>query len=334
MEPRTVPRMVSHIKPSTGVPLGMRTLRRSVILAAMVLLTFAASADSAVGEISSLSGEVTIDAFGTGDYIRAIAGEVLYRQSVVRTGFGGKAVLTIGGRSAVVASESELAIGSLVQSRERRNRFGWLRSLTGTVKSAFDAVTGRQEDVALGPRAGNAGDSDQIGWVVEDENEDAFNEAIRLIGDDDFAGAIALLKEIYDPLPGTFLPGEVSFWIGHCQFQLENYVAALEAHKTALEEIREQRTNPRGIKYYDQIVFQSGASLYMTGDSVGAAETMASLAERVSDDQAALTFFILIESLLATGAEDQARRYYADAPPVIAESGLGAEFAALGRRFR
>ena len=308
---------------------------RAVCIAVLLLLPFAASADSSVGEIAILSGEVAIDAFGTGDFIRAITGDVLYRQSVVRTGPGATAILRVDGETTEVASDSALSIGQLVRSHERVNKFGWLRQLSGAVKSAFDAVTGEKEEVVLGGRAGNANDNDdEVGWIVEDENEDAYREALILMAEDDFVEAVSRLKEIFDPLPGIFLPGEIEFWIGYCQYQLENYTAALEAYEAALQDIRLQRFDSRRLKFHEEILFQSGSSHYLIGNFAGAATAMASLADHVSDRYGAYTYLILIDSLLEMGSIERARSYLAEAASRIVGSGLDDEFATLQRRLR
>jgi tetratricopeptide (TPR) repeat protein len=259
---------------------------------------------------------------------------VLYRSSIVSTGPGSTAVVVVNGEKSVVPPQSSLVVDSLIGSRERIGRFGWLKSLTRAVKSAFNAITGKENAVVMGGRANNSGENDEIGWVMEDEDEQTFAEAMLLIEDGAYAEAIADLKLIVDPLPGAFLPGEIEFWVGYCQYQLENYAEADKAHKTALDEIQASPTDPEFYKYYHELLFQAGSARYLIGDFAGAVGPMELLAQTEDDRYAAYTYLILIDSLTEIGSKDRAREFLQYAQSHLSGSGYDEQFADLEQRLK
>ena len=308
------------------------TNRRDCILFTILLVLFAGllPADSAVGTVSVVEGEVFIDAFATGDFIPAVPGEVLYEESVVKTGYDSRAVLDLDDRMTELPPETTLSVSGLVKSRERKKRFRWLRTIAGAVKAAFETITGGEEEVVLGGRAADVGSDDgSMGWIIEDEDEDAFAEALGFIEFGEWAEAVALLREIVDPLPGTFLPGEIDYWIGHCQYQLENYGAAADAFADSIAAARAESINFRALPYFEEALFQSGSSLYFTGRFAEAAETMAFLVENASELYSAFSYLILIDALRESGSTAEARRYLEVATERFADTEYAADFAAL-----
>ncbi|GAG23982.1 unnamed protein product, partial [marine sediment metagenome] len=99
----------------------MKVIRAIFICGAFILLIPAAAlADDIVGTITSMEGAVFVDAFGTGEFLRAIPGESLYAKSVVKTEYEGSAAIEMGGVITELAPESTLIIGSLLESREKK----------------------------------------------------------------------------------------------------------------------------------------------------------------------------------------------------------------------
>ncbi len=238
--------------------------RRIIVLFLLLFLVIPVFSDSPVGSITQIEGSVTIDTFGTGDFITAIRHEVLYPASLVRTGSESKAVLSIGGKITVVPANSKQKIQDLIVTAPREKRFGWVRSLTGAVKSAFSAIAGTKDDVVLGGRASSS-ESPKVGWISEDEEKDAFDAALGFIENNLFDDAVDELLSIVDPLPGTFLPAEVEFWLGFSYYQLDLFEESRESHLKGLESLSDERLDPWALPYYEQMVFQAGTSSYITG---------------------------------------------------------------------
>ena len=294
----------------------MNAIRNIVIFAAAFMLVAATAwADTEVGTITGIDGPVLVDAFGTGEFLNAIPGESLYSKSVVKTEYGGTATIEVNGEITEMAPESTLLVENLLQSKERKKRFGWVRSIANTVKSVFKAAKSTSEDVVLGGRAAKAEESD-VAWISEDVDEDTFYDAMEFVETGDWAGAVTLLQEVTDPLPGTFLPGELEYWKGYCQHQLENYNEAIIAYSNALTAIEVEPTDPWASPYYAEALFQFGYSAYLTGGFDDAVASMESLVPNVK-------YMILIDSLKETDDFSLAKRYVDEAVELFA----GTEYA-------
>ncbi len=294
---------------------------RACMFAVLVLLTPAAAfAETEVGTITLIDGMVYIDAFGTGDFIEAIPGEPLYENSVVKTGYDGTGIVEVNGKSTELVPESSLRIASLLESREREKRFRWVSSIVNAAKSVFKAVKGGSEDQLLGGRAAEVNEG-SVGWVTEDDDQEVFGEAMRHVEAGEFGEAVTLLREITDPFPGTFLPGEVAYWIGYCQYQLENYDEALGAFSAAFSEIGSESADPWSLPYYKEALFQSGTASYLTGNFDDAVGTMKLLLS--SDEYSPFAFLVIADSLKETGDLRGARDYLDQARALFA----GTEYA-------
>ena len=291
----------------------MKAIRTKVFFVIAVLFAPAAvNADTVVGVITEIEGQVAVDAFGTGEYIEAIPGELLYDNSVVTTAYSSSANIEIDGKITVVASESAITIADLLESRVKKKRFRWISSVVDAVKSVFKAAKGGSEDVVLGGRAAKKEES-EIGWITDDEDEDAFDEAMNLIDEEEWSAAVTQLREIVDPLPGTFLPGEVDFWIGQCQYQLENYGGALEGYFDSIAEIEAEPIDPWTLPYYEEALFQAGSTSYFIGGYEEAVSAMETLIPEASDEYAPFAYMIMIDSLRESGQPASAQRYLEDA---------------------
>ncbi len=73
-------------------------------------------ADIKVGKIQSFSGELLIDAFGNGSYIKTVKGETLYKESVFKTGEGGIAQIIINEMEHEIPPGSNIYIFEILDS--------------------------------------------------------------------------------------------------------------------------------------------------------------------------------------------------------------------------
>ena len=301
-------------------------------LAVVYLFPSVAYTDAVVGTITDIAGSVFVDAFGTGDFIDAIPGETLYAASVVKTGYGGMATIEVDGIITELAPESTLELEKLLETRDRKKRFRWAASVANAVKSIFKSAKSGCEDVVLGGRAAEVQD-DSFGWITEDQDKEAFDEAMEYIESGELGGAVALLREIIDPLPGTFLPGEVDYWIGHCQYRLENYPEALLAHEAALSEIESEPLEPWSLPYYEDALFQFGSSSYFVGEYEDAVSAMESLIPESSDDYKPYAYMIMIDSLNECGRNRSAGQYLEKARTLFTGTAYAADIESLAETF-
>ena len=68
------------------------------------------SAQTEIGRISAINGQVQVDAFGDGSFLDAVENEVVYRQTVIRTGREGSALLHVAGSDVVLAPGSRIVV--------------------------------------------------------------------------------------------------------------------------------------------------------------------------------------------------------------------------------
>ncbi|MBT3274063.1 MAG: hypothetical protein HN368_12975 [Spirochaetales bacterium] len=307
----------------------MTYLRKGCLIFSLLILSVTlVFSDSPVGEITQIEGSVQVDTFGTGAYITAIRYEVLYAESVVSTGSDSKAVISIGDQVTVVPSNTKQNIKDLLISEPRVKRFGWVRALTGAVKSAFSTITGTKDEVVLGGRAASA-TAPKVGWISEDEDKDAFDAALDLIEVGSFADAAEELSSIVDPLPGTFLPAEVEFWLGYSYFQLEQYSDAKDSLLAGITSLGNERLDPWTLPFYEQMVFQAAASSYFTGEYAKSVELIEPVITRISADYAPFAYLVLIDSLNETGNDQDAVKYLQDARKKYSGTEFAGDFSEL-----
>ena len=183
----------------------MKPLR--VVVVAVVALTVhgVAVAQQPVGRLTDIVGPVEIDAFGTGRFIRAQTNDALYRESVVRTGSGGRAIARIGDVAHPIAESTTVAVSSLVAAERPAGR-GFVRRIVDGIANALGPP--RQEAVAAGT--------------------DRADRPERLTGSADFTDGVALLRaRRFADAIGRLDRIDVDIWPWMYDFSVEDHYAYL-----------------------------------------------------------------------------------------------------------
>ncbi|MAG13009.1 MAG: hypothetical protein CMN78_00245 [Spirochaetales bacterium] len=244
--------------------LAVRKLPKTLafLVALLPAIQTVAIGETRVGEIQSVEGPVTFDAYATGKFIAAMPGDALFEQSVIKTGFEGRAELLIGGERFTIPPDTEARIETLLESRRKQRKVGWLSSFIKYVGRWVSSSWKEEETAVLGGRASKSEASTDF-WVTED---DVFLvKARELIAEEDYAEALEMLEAIQFA-PEDALPGEVEYLKGHLYYSMGFYEEATWHLGNADFEIEKSGYNFSEIPFYTLLHFERASSHYFSGD--------------------------------------------------------------------
>ena len=234
----------------------MRMMTR--ISAAILLIAGAvvAAAQTPVGQLTDLRGQVEVDAFATGEFLSARESERLYRQSVVRLANGAVAWLVIDGqRVPLTAGTSH--VSEHLSVRERRERKPLFRALAEIL---FGAGKESEQQVALGTRASEAGGDDGFGFFDDAQTLEA---AEQRLADGEFEEALGEMESLLDP--DLTSPGHVHYVYGAAYFGLGNFDAAYRRLGSALDEVE---SAAEAVPHFlPALLMQLGYAAYLVDDA-------------------------------------------------------------------
>ncbi|MBN2441989.1 MAG: hypothetical protein JXJ04_11600 [Spirochaetales bacterium] len=256
------------------------------------LLSRVFCADYSVGTILSFSGEVMVDHFGNGSFIPAAQGDMLYKNSVIKTGPVSKATLEIMELTKIIPPLSEVSIEKIITLESRKKNTGWLDSLMNVIDRASDAFFEGEESVDLASR----GEEDLLGKddlfayeTEEDMRPDYLEELIRLGKNDVKAN--------------EYTHGELELRKGLCYFGLANYQDALVHLSASYSSIPNQ-----GAPYYlDNLILMLGITHYFLTHYDESIRFFSSFLFRNNvPEYKSFAYWLLADSLVASGRENEA----------------------------
>ena len=288
----------------------MKWNRTFLVLLGITMCLLFSHADSDVGKVLSVQGEVRIDAFGKNTFLDALEGDLLYESSVIRTGNNGTAVLLILDKRTEIPPGAGIRVVELLETQQRTRSIGWFQALGRFLGDILESAGGSEEEVALGSRASEGGSEEEsVAWVEEMEDDDElFLSAQEKIGEQDYSGALADLLQIESEESFLYLEADLNFWKGFCYFQMEGYADAREHLARAHGEELFAEYEGEILPINRVLPFQLGASLYILGneeESISYLEEV--IAEKAKDEYTFYSFLLLIPILVATGQEEKAR---------------------------
>ncbi len=297
----------------------MRTRKAFLFAVAFIAAAAAAALEAAAGSILSLSGEVRIDAFGRGSFIPALAGDSLYRSSVIATGATGQALLRLGGQEIALPPGSRSAVAELLKLAERKKSLSFFKPLAELIRAIGESAGGR-EDLSLGTRAAEAGAQAKPEWYLEDSAESLYREASEQLEKGEYHAALATLARAAAE-PGEPLFVEIRRAQGSCHFALDSFGEAELAFADAAKLVAASG----GAAYPDEIrsslLFELGASRFMLGKDAQAAASLEASLAGLPEPLAPHAHYFLIKALYASGnargaaqALDRARATFKGGP--------------------
>ena len=264
----------------------MRSTRTHVFIVALALILVAAiplASQERVGRIESVDGHAEIDAFGTGRFIAAESGDLLYRSSVLRTDYESWLSMEVGGTVYQVAPSSTTRVATFITERRREAGGGLLGRL---LRGIVDSLAPPEEDVAdFGGRANEAGSPDSIGsmFVVDVAPDEEFAAGSEALEAGDYRTAVDHFRRIEYPEDGTFSLTEYYVSLSYALLGLGDFDAAVRsAFDYAIEE-----PSPQGVSLLParlQLIVAIGA--YYGGDDLLADRATADYVRELGLEQA------------------------------------------------
>jgi hypothetical protein len=207
----------------------IRSASRRILVIILLLAPALAFGQQEVGRIVSVDGYAEIDAFGTGRFIVAEAGDVLYESSVLRTEYESWVTTRIADRTYEIAPSSTTRVGAFLSGRRTAASPGLLgRLLRGIVES----LAPPEEDVAdFGGRAAEIQGPGSMGgmFVVDVEPDEEFALGREALDSGDFRAAVDHFRRIEYPEDGTFSLTEYYVSLSYALMGLGDFDAAVHA---------------------------------------------------------------------------------------------------------
>jgi TolA-binding protein len=290
-------------------------------------------AQTKVGSVRSSSGDVTIDAFGKGTFIKVVEGDALYASTVLKAGSDGRAILDVQGTIKEIPPGALVKISDLVAAGAKKSGLGWFAAVGKLIKSFSEASQAKEEDLVLGSRAAevDSKDSDQGMEWDGDETEAAsiLAGARKTIDSGSYSTALQKLQKAEAPSDPA-LSFQLAFWKGFCYYQLEDYTDAAASFSDAYARQGTSREAVGTAAERASLLFQLGSSYFFLGREKDAVPILAEyLTHNADGPLAPYATLLLARSLLASGDGNRARSIAIAAAKKYKGTDLESDFASL-----
>ena len=130
-----------------------------------------------IGKVIDYSGEVLIDTFEKGTFIQVVREDLLYKDSVIKTGTKGTVFIHPGNFQLEIPPGSMIKVSDLLSSESEKNNFIWFQSLLDLFKDILESPDNFQEKAALGGRAEQF-EPEDIVWMNDEETDTKYSPGI------------------------------------------------------------------------------------------------------------------------------------------------------------
>jgi TolA-binding protein len=288
-------------------------------------------AQTKLGSVKSFSGDVTIDAFGKGTFLKVIVGDALYASTVLKAGPDGHAILDVRGATKEIPPGALVKIADLVSASARKGGLTWFAAVGKLIKSFSEASKAKEEDLVLGSRAEEAPAAEAgVEWAGDESDASSIlPEARKAIDNGGYSDALQRLQKVDMPSdPG--LAFELLYWKGFCYFQLEDYPDATACFSGAYERLGPSRNAAGTPDERGFLLFQLGSSYFFLGKEKEAVPVLGEyLSDNANEPLAPYATLLLARSLAASGDGTRARAVARDAAKKYKGTDLEGEFASL-----
>jgi tetratricopeptide (TPR) repeat protein len=264
-----------------------------------ITCSFIHGADTSVGKVISFSGQVLIDSFGKGSFIKVVEGEYLYKTSVIKTGEDSKATIIVMDVKKEIPPLSELSIEKVISLETRKKESDWFRSLMELIQEASNSLFTEEEDVDLASR----------GELFLQHQDELFNYETEEDLSPDYGNELILLLDIPAGTASDYIPGELKLKKGFCYFGLGNYEDALrhfqESNNTIIKDMKKKGKTPY---FHDTLKLMLGLSHYYLDEYDEAIPCFKTLLEKNSIPMLKpYISWLLLDALYAEGRLEEAQ---------------------------
>jgi TolA-binding protein len=301
------------------------------LVLACLLCSVPLFAEAKLGSVKSFSGDVTIDAFGKGTFIRVIVGDALYASTVLKSGPDGRATLEVQGMRKEIPPGARVRISDLLSASAKKGGLAWFAAVGKLIKSFSEASQAKEEDLVMGSRAAEAAPKDRetgMEWEGDTDASSILPDARKTIDAGDFNAALQKLGKAEVPSDPA-LAFEFLYWKGFCYFQLEDYPDATACFSDAYARMGASR-NAVSPDQRSFLLFQLGSSYFFLGKEKEAVPVLSEyLADNADAPLAPYATLLLAQSLAASGDGSRARSLASAAAKKYKGTDLESEFASL-----
>lgn len=302
------------------------------LVLACLLCSVPLFAQTKLGTVKSFSGDVTIDAFGKGTFIKVIEGDALYASTVLRAGPDGHAKLDVRGTTKEIPPGALVKIADLMSASARKGGLAWFAAVGKLIKSFSEASQAKEDDLVMGSRAAEVAPSDTestMQWEGDTDAASILPEARKTIDTGDFDAALEKLNKAEMPSdPARAF--ELLYWKGFCYFQLEDYPDATTCFSDAYTRLGPSRDAVSTPDQRSFLLFQLGSSYFFLGKEKEAVPVLAQyLADNADAPLAPYATLLLARSLAASGDAGRARSLAVAAAKKYRGTDLESEFVSL-----
>ena len=285
------------------------------------------AADGEIGKVVEFSGEVLIDAFGKGSFIQVVRDELLYEESILKTGLNGTVVIRLKEFQFEIPSGSIVNVSEFPGYEFEKNNFIWFQSILDLLKDVIKSPANYNEKTALGGRAGKT-ESEDMEWMSDEEiDKSNFFLAQKNIQTAQYSNALKYLFQIEDTQSIFFLPGAINFWKGFCYFQKGNFSDAEKYLNTASLQFIYINFVNSDFPYQNTVLFQLGVANYFLEQEAKAIEYFEALFEiGPIDKYKPYVYIFMIDSLAKAGDLNKAEIYLTEARKLYKGTSLEKEF--------
>jgi TolA-binding protein len=289
-------------------------------------------ADTKLGSLQAFSGDVTIDAFGKGSFLKVIKGDALYASTVLRSGPDGRATIEVQGTKQEIPPGALVRISDLVSASAKRNGLGWFAAVGKLIKSFSEASQAKEDDLVLGSRAAEVSEDADKGMEWQGDETDAaaaLPTARKYIEDGGYMTALQELSKAAMPSDPR-LVFELLFWKGFCYYQVGDYPDAAKNLSDAHTRTQSPGASAGTPEERGSLLFQLGSSYFFLGREKDAVPILREyIAGNPDGPYAPYATLLLARSLLASGDGSRARSIAIDAVKKYKGTDLEGEFASL-----
>lgn len=285
--------------------------KKIIIIAVLTILCLLPLCADEVGTVISFSGPVLIDAFGNGTFIDVVENDVLYPESVLKTGNSAYVVIKIGNLTNEIGPDQLIILADLISHEQDKE---WLKSIMLTIGNILDYYFIEEDTRPFGAR-GDKNNDELFKW--EDELNHELNDIKTIkekIKQKKYNSALDLTTEKDNTDDPEVVTEEIQYLKGYCYFQLKDYEKADEYLSTLSMNLTEAiKSYTSEDKRAHSQLLMLGLSNYLTNDYEQAIIYLKDLLKLYKKNKEQIItpyiHWILVDAYNAIGDKQQANKY-------------------------
>ena len=267
-----------------------------------LLMTAGIAQDFTVGKITSFTGELWLDSFGSGDFaLVGKTGEPLYKNSVLKTGNDAQAQIMVMDTVKEIFPQSVVSIEKVISLETRKKGAPWFTPLVDILHRITSFLFPGEKSVDFISRG--------------EEKLSAYDKLFRFEEEGDESATVLeelnFLLKVQDLKQAGYTPGEFDYRKGFCYFLLGNYEAAAGLLEDAFRISGKTLDLPDKSPWFTNSLFLiKGINHYMLAEYDKAAIYLEKFINRNrTSEYAPYASWLLLDSFVNLSQQDRVREY-------------------------